>query len=183
VAVPSCRGTPSGGRPSFGFGPPRPGVGGVARILRAPDFCRADPELSRYFDEQAKVQWDLSPIDGNAVRMFAAESRLVRAIDVAAVTIGVGFVEANATYGCAFLELCLPTTDFASTGISTFEDWQRILRATKDDLNQKAILRLQFAEDRLQDSDIAAFKLGKRLATTDVELEVRPRIVQWSRDD
>ena len=76
--------------------------------------------------------------------MFADESRLVRVIDVAAVTIGVGFVETNATYGCAFVELCLPTTDFVSTGISTFEDWLRILRATKDDLNQEAILRLHF---------------------------------------
>ena len=99
---------------SFGFGPPRPGVGGLARMLRAPDFCKVDPGLARYFDEQAKVQWNLSPIDGNACRLFADESRLARAIDVAAVTIGVGFVEANATYGCAFVELRLPTTDFGA---------------------------------------------------------------------
>jgi hypothetical protein len=152
-------------------------------MLRAPDFCKADPGLARYFDEQAKVQWNLSPIDGNACRLFADESRLARAIDVAAVTIGIGFVEANATYGCAFVELCLPTTDFRSTGISTFEDWLRILRATKDDLNQEAILGLHFHQDRLQDSDLAAFKFGKRLATTDVELRVRPRVIQWTRDD
>jgi hypothetical protein len=168
---------------SVGFGPPRPGVGGLARMLKVPDFCKVDPGLSRYFDDLAKVQWDLSPINGNANRMFADESRLVRAIDFAAVTIGVGFVETNATYGCAFVELCLPTTNFKSTGISTFEDWQRILRVTKDDLNQEAVLRLHFPEDRLQEADIAAFKRGRRLATTDVELQVRPRAIQWARDD
>lgn len=152
-------------------------------MLKAPDFCKVDPELARYFHDLAKGQWDLSPIDGNARRMFADERRLVRVIDVAAVTTGVGFIEANATYGSAFVELCLPSTDFGTTGISTFEDWVRILRATKDDLNQEAILRLHIPEDRLQDTDVAAFKFGRRLATTDVELEVRPRAIQWSRDD
>jgi hypothetical protein len=36
---------------SFGFGPPRPGDGGMAQILRAPGFCR-DPELAHYFKER-----------------------------------------------------------------------------------------------------------------------------------
>ena len=77
----------------------------------------------------------------------------------------------------------LPADNIGSTGLSTFEDWLRILRATKDDLNQEALLRLDFAPDRLQASDIGAFKIGKRLATTDVALEVRPRLVQWKSVD
>ena len=168
---------------SFGFGPPRPGDRGLARMLKAPAFCKADPDLARYFDELAKAQWDLSPIDGDARRQFADESRLAQVIEVTAITKGVGFIEANAAYGCVFVEVCLPTTDFGTAGISTFEDWLRIMRVTKDDLNQEVMLRLSFAQDRLQSTDIAAFKFGKRLATTDVELEVRPRAVQWSRDD
>jgi hypothetical protein len=170
------------GGTSFGFGPPRPGDCGGARILRAPDFCR-DPELARYFHEQAKAQWELSPIDKTARQLFADETRLARVINTTGLTKGVGFIEANAAYGSVFVELSLPTTNFQSTGISTFEDWLRILRATKDDLNQEALLRLNFAPDQLQEADIAAFKVGKRLATTDVELRVRPRAIQWTRDD
>ena len=160
------------GGTSFGFGPPRPGDCGGARILRAPDFCR-DPELARYFDEPAKAQWELSPIDKNARRLFADETRLTRPIDISGLTKGVGTVEANEAYGRVF----------QSTGISTFEDWLRVLQATKDDLNQEALLRLNFAPDRIQESDIAAFKAGKRVATLDVELQVRPRAIQWTRDD
>ena len=50
------------GGTSFGFGPPRPGDCGLARMLRVPDFCRGDAQLARYFNEQAKAQWELSPI-------------------------------------------------------------------------------------------------------------------------
>jgi hypothetical protein len=170
------------GGKSFGFGPPRPGDCGLARILRAPEFCR-DPELARYFHEQAKAQWGLSPIDETARRSFSDESRLARLVDLRAVTKGIGFIEVSGGYQCLFVEVSLPTTNFASTGLSTFEDWLRILRATKDDLNQEALLRLSFAQDQMQDSDIAAFKAGKRLVTTDVELQVRPRAIQWTRDD
>ena len=59
------------GGTSFGFGPPRPGDCGLARILRVPDFCRGDAQLARYFNEQAKAQWELYPIDKNARRLFA----------------------------------------------------------------------------------------------------------------
>ena len=104
-------------------------------------------------------------------------------IDLSGITKGVGFLEANGAYRCVFVEVSLPTTNFGTTGISTFEDWLRILRATKDDLNQEALLRLNFAQDLIKDSDIAAFKEGKRLATTDVELQVRPRAIQWARED
>ena len=167
---------------SFGFGPPRPGDGGMAQILRAPDFCRG-PELAHYFNEGAKAQWGLSPIDRTARKALADEASLARPVDISAITKGIGFIEVSGGYRCVFVELCLPTTDIRNTGMSTFEDWLRILRDTKDDLNREALLHLNFAPDQLQDSDIAAFKVGKRLATTDVELQVRPRVVQWARDD
>lgn len=167
---------------SFGFGPPRPGDGGMAQILRAPGFCR-DPELAHYFKEGAKAQWGLSPIDTTARKAFADEASLARPVDINHITKGIGSIEVSGGYRCVFVELYLPTTDIRNTGMSTFEDWLRILRDTKDDLNREALLHLNFAPDLLQDSDIAAFKVGKRLATTDVQLQVRPRLVQWTRDD
>jgi hypothetical protein len=170
------------GGKSFGFGPPRPGDSGLARILRAPEFCR-HPELARHFHDQAKAQWEVSPMDETARRSFSDESRLARLVDPRAVTQGIGFIEVSGGYQCVFVEVSLPTTNFASRGLSTFEDWLRILRATKDDLNQEALLRLNFAQDQMHDSDIAAFRAGKRLATADVELQVRPRAIQWARND
>jgi hypothetical protein len=167
---------------SFGFGPPRPGDAGMARILSAPEFCRA-PKLARYFDVQAKAQWGLAPIDSIALREFADAASLVRPVDADAVTKGVGFVHISGGHQCVFAELNLPADNIGATGLSTFEDWLRILRATKDDLNQEAVLRLTFAPDRLQEADIAAFMLGRRLATTDVELQIRPRLVQWKGDE
>ena len=154
----------------------------MARILSAPEFCR-DPGLARYFDEQAKAQWGLAPIDSTARRAFVNEASLSQVADSDVVTMGVGFIYISGGYQCVFAELCLPVDNIGSTGLSTFEDWLRILGATKDDLNQEALLRLTFAPDRPLASDIAAFKIGNRLATTDVELQVRPRLVQWKSVD
>ena len=167
---------------SVGFGPPRPGDGGMARILGVCNFCRG-PELARYFDDNAKAQWSLAPIDIAVRRAFADDARLAQVIDISGLSKGVGFIEVNEGYGCVFVELWLPMTNIRRTGMSTFEDWLRLIRATKDDLNREALLRLSFTPDQLRLSDIAAFKSGKRLATTDVELVVRPRVIQWTRDD
>jgi hypothetical protein len=42
-------------------------------------------------------------------------------------------------------------------------------------------LRLNRGASTLRDFDVCAFKLGKRLGTTDIELEVRPSAL-FSRD-
>ena len=170
------------GGASFGFGPPRPGDAGMAQILHAPDFCR-NPGLAHYFNEGAKAQWSLSPIDTAARKTFTDAASHVRSLDINAITHGIAFIEVSGGYRCVFVEVCLPTTDIRNTGVSSFEDWLRILRAAKDDLNQEALLQLNFAADQLQEADIAGFKIGKRLATTDVQLQVRPRLIQWARDD
>ena len=104
------------GRLSFGFGPPRPGDGGMARILSAPEFCH-DPTLGRYFDEQAKAQWGLAPIDSNARREFADTASLVRLVDSNAVTSGVGFIHISGGYQCVFTDLCLPADNVGATGL------------------------------------------------------------------
>ena len=90
------------------------------------------------------------------------DSRLARVIDISGITEeGVGFIEANGAYGCVFVEVSLPTTNLGTTGISTFEDWLRILRATKDDLNQEALLRLNFAQDQDQGLRYRRFQGGQ----------------------
>ena len=171
-----------GGGVSFAFGPPRPGDGGIAQILHAPDFCNA-PELARYFDPGAKAQWDFAPIDSTARRRFATEVSLERVSDIDVVTHGVGFIYFSGGYQCVFVELCLPTNNTGSSGLSTFDDWLRIVQAAKDDQNREALLRLNFAPHQLQVADVAAFKTGNRFATTDIELHVRLRAFQWSRDN
>jgi hypothetical protein len=167
---------------TLAFGPRRPGDGGVARLLRAPEFCR-DPELMHCLDEQMKAQWELSPLDAKTRRAFADANRTAHLVDISGISRGVGFIAVRPGDKRVSVELWLPMTDFRRTGISTFEDWLCILREVKDDLNREALLRLRFPSDRMRKSDIAAFKEGKRLGTTGVELHVRPRAIQWSRDD
>ena len=167
---------------SFGFGPPRPGDGGIAQMLQAPGFCSA-PELARYFDPGAKAQWDFTQIDSTARRRFTTEASLARILDIDIVTKGVGFIYVSGGYQCVFVELCLPTNNAGSSSISIFDDWLRIVQATKDDENREALLRLNFTPHQLQAADVAALKKGNRIATTDIELHVHPRAFQWARDN
>jgi hypothetical protein len=161
------------------FGPPPPGDGGIARILRAPDFCR-DPALEHCLSSTTRVQWDLSPIDRDARRRLANAALSSPIADITGMSRGVALVQ-NEPDKSLRIDVWLPMTDFGRTGLSTFEEWLGLIKDAKNDLNREAVLRLDFRQVR--DVDVAAFQAGKRLATTGVELEVRPRAIQWSRDD
>ena len=154
----------------------------MAQILKAPDFC-AGSELARYFDNWAKAQWDIAPIDSTARRRFATEASLDRVSDIDVVTTGVGIIYVGGGYQCVFVEGFLPTNITRSSSLSAFDDWLRIVQGTKDDQNREALLRLNFAPNQLQASDIAPFRTGNRLAATDIVLHVRPRAIQWSGDN
>jgi hypothetical protein len=78
------------------------------------------------------------------------------------------------------VDICLSTAANES-GVSVFDDWNRIAKETKDDVNREMLLRLNL--ENLRDFDLDAFKSGKRLGTTDIALEVRPGAIQFSRDD
>jgi hypothetical protein len=164
------------------WGPPRRRDGGMARIMGAPAFCDA-PELAPYFAEDAKAQWEIWPIEAAARRDFADESCFVRIVDVDIVVRGGAFVQLSRDDRRVCVEVFLSDLYGPSGPPSAFEDWFRILRAVREDLNREARLLLKFPPDRLGPSDIAAFAAGQRLATVDVELSVRPRAIQWSRDD
>ncbi len=57
------------------------------------------------------------------------------------------------------------------------------MKEAKDDLNTEILLRLNLSAATLRDFDIDGFAAGKRLGTTDLELEIRPSAIQFSRDD
>jgi len=81
------------------------------------------------------------------------------------------------------VDICLSVTRAVEDGASVFDDWNRIVREAKHDLNKEVLLRLNLAAATMRDFDIDGFKAGKRLGTTDIELEVRPSAIQFSRDD
>jgi hypothetical protein len=165
----------------FQFGPPRPGEGGRAYTLRTPPIFRHG-ELAPYFSETARVQWEVRPIDKQTRREFAEENRDHPLIDIGAISKGAAFLWLSGGYGHVFIDVWLPMTDVQKTGLSTYEDWLRILASAKDDLNREALLRLSFDPRQLQPTDIEAFRRGARLATADVELPARPRAIQWAQD-
>jgi hypothetical protein len=69
-------------------------------------------------------------------------------------------------------------------GASIFDEWSRIVAEAKHDLNREVLLRLNFfAEAGFRDFDLDGFRAGKRLGTTDIELEARPSAIQFARDD
>ncbi len=162
------------------FGFRRPGDGGMARNLSVPGVIESS-DIARYFDDSANPNWTIAPLDTEARGTLARE--VPGLSGVAPTTHGVGTIWISGGHQCAFVDVFLSVADILPSGLSTFEDWLRIVRAAKDDLNTEVLLRLNFAADPLQPSDIDALKNGKRLATIDVEMRVRPRLVQWARDD
>jgi hypothetical protein len=74
----------------------------------------------------------------------------------------------------------LADDDGDATKPSTCADWLAIIGKVKDDLNREAILRVRLA-GRLE--SYAAFGANGMLATSDIELQVRPRAVQWRGED
>ena len=96
-------------------------------------------------------------------------------------TPGVGLVSLHSGRQPFILDIRLSAREISADGPSVYEDWLGIVRAAKDDLNAEALLRLDFGEATAQEID--RFEAGGIFATTNIELTVRPRLVQWSRDD
>jgi hypothetical protein len=60
------------------------------------------------------------------------------------------------------------------SGLSAFDDWVQILATGKDDIAKEIVLRLNLGT--VTPEEIAGFGSQKKLATTDLTLEVRPRV-------
>jgi hypothetical protein len=75
--------------------------------------------------------------------------------------------------GWLWVELFLSEREPAQNGRSLCEDWAHILRTCKDNESQEAVLSLNLGD--VTPGEIAAFRAQKKLVTSDLALEVRPR--------
>jgi len=158
---------------------------GTARIRETPGFCR-DLDFADCFAAHAKAGWSFWRM-GNVARIYLLDrASLCAPITVTDATPGAGFISIEHLADQrneVRVDICLSVTPAVEGSASVFDDWNRIVREAKDDLNKEVLLRLNLAAAILRDFDRDGFKAGKRLGTTDIELEVRPSAIQFSRDD
>jgi hypothetical protein len=72
-----------------------------------------------------------------------------------------------------FVEFFLSTIEIVENGLSPFEDWVQILKGAMNDVSQQAVLRLDFGP--VTPEEVAGLRSEKKLVTTDLTLEIRPR--------
>ena len=101
---------------------------------------------------------------------------MTREVQITARTLGVALIslqlDEDKRAGWLWLELFLSETEPAQNSCSLCQDWAHILRSSKDDAGQEALLRLKFGD--LTREEIAGFRGQKKLVTRDLTLEVRP---------
>jgi hypothetical protein len=158
-----------------------PGERGGLTVTHVPDFCRP-PQFPASVCEGGKGTWYIGALDEHARRSILTDSqRGCRSLELSDARPGVGIVSLS-DYRVPFnLDVYLSTREISAGGLSLCEDWMRIVKAAKDDLNVEALLRLDLGEVTPQ--EIECFSTGRNLASSDIELVVQPRLVQWSRDD
>ena len=152
-----------------------PTVCGRLQTMATPDFCRA-ADFPKYCGQGTRGLWDLWPID-NPARPHPLDEvdRLCRRVKITAQVSRVALIslqhEDDHSPQWLWIELFLSRTDLGQNGQSTFEEWAEILRTAKDDMNKKATLRMDLGIVTAE--EIAGFKSQKKLATTNITLEVR----------
>lgn len=154
-----------------------PTVAGHLKVVAAPEFFRV---LDFPWQAAAGLggHWDLWPID-NPARPHPLEEvdQLTREVQITERTLGVALtslqLDDDKRTGWLWVELFLSETEPTQHGCSLCQDWAHILRTSKDDAGQEAVLRLKFGD--LTREEIAGFKEQKKLVTSDLTLEVRPR--------
>ena len=157
-----------------------PSVCGRLQTLATTEFCRA-ADFPGHCGEGTRGIWDLWPID-NPARPHPLEEadQICRPVQIAARTPRVALISFQHAYGNSpehlWLELFLSASELGQNGRSALEDWVEVLRTTKDDPNKEAVLRLNLGV--VTADEIAWFKSQKKLVTTDLTLEIRPRAGQ-----
>ena len=168
----------------FFFSAVSPSAFGRLVTLRVPGFCEADDFPGRCGDGTRGI-WDVWPIDDQAREARFREHSLCRPVQLAERTAGaalISFLHRDERQEEAlWVELYLSTTEIAKSGLSVLDDWVQILKSTKDDLNREAVLSLNLGD--LAPAELDCFKSQKKLVVTDIALDVRPRAIQWRRDD
>ena len=159
------------------------GILGRLTIMRAPDFARAD-DFPHYARERwgERGAWNLRPIDDYARDVTFKTARLLcRPVTVTERTPGVGFISIEESDRSVHVDVYLSTREFAANGLSIYEDWTQIVSRAKDDPHRDVLLAMNFGAVTAE--EIAAFKAGKALTTTDIDLNVRPRAAPFARED
>ena len=154
-----------------------PITAGHLSVISVPEFFRGI-DLPWHPAEAMGGHWDLWSIDNLARPNPLKEvDRLTREIHTTARTLGVALIslqlDDDKKTGWLWAELFLSDTEPAQNGRSVCQDWAHILRSSKDDESQEAVLKLTFGD--LAPEEITGFKGQKKLVTSDLELEVRPR--------
>jgi hypothetical protein len=159
------------------------GILGRLTIIKAPDFARADdfPHYAREGWGQ-RGAWNLRPIDDYAREVTFKTARLLcRPLTVTERTPGIGFISIEESDRSVHVDVYLSTRESAANGLSVYEDWTGIVTEAKDDPHRDVLLAMNFGA--VTAGEIEAFKSGKALTTTDIDLNVRPRAVAFARED
>ena len=158
---------------------------GTAIVRQAPDFCR-DPDFANCFAPHGKAGWYFWRM-GEAARIELLDPRsLCAPVRVSDATHGAGFISIEHLSNRrreVRVDVCLSVTPASHDAVSVFDDWSRIVRETRHDLNTEILLRLDVSAAAMRDFDLDRFKSGSRLGTTNIELTIRPSAIQFSRDD
>jgi hypothetical protein len=160
-----------------------PGILGRLTIMKAPDFAAAGdfPHYARAgWGERGA--WNLRPIDDQARDVTFKTARLLcRPVTVTERTPGIGFIGIEDSDRSVHVDVYLSTREFSANGLSVYEDWTQIVSEAKDDPHRDVLLAMNFGAVTAE--EIADFKSGKALTTTDIGLTVRPRASPFPRDD
>jgi hypothetical protein len=149
---------------------------GRLQTLSAPEFCSA-ADFPGPCGEGTRGIWDLWPIK-NPARPHPLQDadRLCRPVRITKQTQRVALIsflhKDDRGPEAVWLELFL-ANEIGPDGRSPLGDWAQMLRTAKDDASKEAVLRLNLGN--VTPDDLACFKSQKKLFTTDVTLEVRPR--------
>ena len=155
-----------------------PSVSGCLDVLAAPDFCRSFVDAG--FSRKASGHWDLWPFENPArPNPLELSEQLCRPVQITNRTLGVALIslqyDDDHNHPWFWVELFLSTLEPAHGGRSVFEDWVEITRSNKDDVNKDIVLRLSLGD--IKPGDVTCFKSRKKLVTSDLFLEIRPRRV------
>jgi hypothetical protein len=149
---------------------------GRLQTLSVPEFCHG-VDFPGTCGEGTRGIWDLWPII-NPLRPHPLEDadRLCRPIRVPEQTPQIALIsflhKDERSAEALWLEVFL-ASEPGEGGRSPLGDWTERLQATKNDPSQEAVVRLNLGD--VAPDEIACFKSQKKLFTTDISLEIRPR--------